>query len=1448
MRNPAGQPTPPRPVGNRPSSQSSPSTNSIYGSSLPSLERPSGPTASPAPTAKGAKQEQMENEIKEKNAKVLALEQDLKKLREEHLNLQVEIRELRDQFEADKVRIYDKAHKDGEKAGEQAMESQLEQFMEKKKLEMQAKMDEAHAKKHKAEAKMKEMEITRDAERKDLDQERNKLEQERKKKDDEVEFYKQENPRKLEPLRNELFKEADERNAKSKAREEALEKDMESREKKMADMEADTKRVNEIRRESQFEVTSIRNELRDRRGLRKDYRSYRGLFQSLHNERKAFDTACTDMKKSLDREAAELEKGRAGLSPPDRILEQSWLAHVSNNLPRIKAMSTRAREVNQDLYSIDREFQTAGHRSRLLTNTTRFANFNSFADVANATQRVVYNRPMNSSKERTLQEIIEITKQIETANNSTLAEELEIQRDCLRAEHNMLGGVATMAQTDRKIQVWQAAKNDAFVAKYIRVHTATIREELEFVSAIVVEASADAAEGRSPNGWDMQDRMEARRLMSEVEKWEGVLKKEAMLREAFGLSKEDDAKLDHQIDENISFWAGKLQDQRSSLLGYGKKARASAKRGRAAEPARSSRVRGRPVSSASKPRPLKTSVPKPSRSRSKILPPQPEIPPPKKRQPKLEDELAKLYRALEEPKVVNMLQDRLNATRSQLKLDSSLNEAARSGLRRRKLKLRFVMQQLNIGLLQEQMTDAQGNQDPGLYRTMEIRKKALVETRDSLFKLTEEAGETEETEEIDLKLEKFAKTKETKETEETGKTGKTEEPKSSPQPTYLQKMKARKARSRARHLSQVQGLLSEKVFRFSDPPDEAFEGPSNETAEAKFAEAGDISSSGQLNLTPSSAKQAIFHLNTRRGLHESHGWAAQSTLDERDWSQAAQDFGEKNTPLEQSEQSIVLSCGPTLNDGVANASDEAVNEHADDAKSHMQEYLASASSPTFISETDFNNVRNNNLLTNTMAESQDEVSRLGFEIPAAAMRNALITSKNSKGSFWRHNLYQNRENKHPTCHYCTTYEQANTQIARFVGEKVVGFDLEWEKASKPGRDGPKKCTSLIQIAAEDKIALIHLAVFRGGDSAVELLPSSLCRILEDPGVAKVGVNIGGDASRMRECFGLEMRGTFELSHLYRLVKYGEAEPQLVNRKLVSLADQVKEILYLPLDKGAVRTSSWSRRLNAQQCDYAASDAYAGLRLYYELEKLRKAMPSKPPRPAFRELQQPIQLGEGVELPTKSKKRKTTAETEALQEPEDDGETNDVTKALQEPDDAEDDANDEFFDAAEDKADPYIDSQGAESEITHPSLPPLEDPPSSPETDYDDFSLPSDPLEPARTTNTRTSANPEFDAADAWASTWRSQLPATYNLQVSQANLRAYHLWHHQGFELQETAALLRKEPPLALSTVVSYVAEVLQKEDLEFDGARVQDILARLPVNVRGRYGKLYRKAGGLKG
>lgn len=167
--------------------------------------------------------------------------------------------------------------------------------------------------------------------------------------------------------------------------------------------------------------------------------------------------------------------------------------------------------------------------------------------------------------------------------------------------------------------------------------------------------------------------------------------------------------------------------------------------------------------------------------------------------------------------------------------------------------------------------------------------------------------------------------------------------------------------------------------------------------------------------------------------------------------------------------------------------------------------------------------------------------------------------------------------------------------------------------------------SVIQIASESRIAIFHIGL-HAGCTPEELIAPSLRKIIESPNITKTGVSINyADGKRLREYFGLQPRGLFELSYLYRLVKYAAASPSEVKKGLVALRKQVEEHLHLPLLKDKVRVSKWSKPLNQKQIQYAANDAYAGFMLYHCMEAKRTRMDPVPPRPAYAELYQPIQL-------------------------------------------------------------------------------------------------------------------------------------------------------------------------------------------------------------------------------
>ncbi|KAI7278219.1 ribonuclease H-like protein [Hortaea werneckii] len=312
-----------------------------------------------------------------------------------------------------------------------------------------------------------------------------------------------------------------------------------------------------------------------------------------------------------------------------------------------------------------------------------------------------------------------------------------------------------------------------------------------------------------------------------------------------------------------------------------------------------------------------------------------------------------------------------------------------------------------------------------------------------------------------------------------------------------------------------------------------------------------------------------------------------------------------------------------------------------------------------------------------------------YQIPFADYRNAVMASRNSNAAFWSNKLYKNLEGKAPTIHFCTSFKQAEEQAQKFLNEPVLGFDIEWEPFKKTSI---KDNVSLIQIAAEDKIAIFHLARFPG-ESTDQLIPPSLRSILESEQTIKSGVNVAGDARRILNHLGIEMKGLFELSHLYKIVHFSATQPHKVNKRMINLAAQAEKVLLLPLKKDEVRTSAWTRPLSMQQVEYSASDAYAGFRLFHALEAKRRKMDPVPPRPALYEKQGPLVLGDGSVVRGKSA----------------------VSASKKEAVDVDENAADEvFYDAVESQDSSVVDVDVvagvplAGLRITYPTLPPLED--------------------------------------------------------------------------------------------------------------------------------------------
>jgi len=223
-----------------------------------------------------------------------------------------------------------------------------------------------------------------------------------------------------------------------------------------------------------------------------------------------------------------------------------------------------------------------------------------------------------------------------------------------------------------------------------------------------------------------------------------------------------------------------------------------------------------------------------------------------------------------------------------------------------------------------------------------------------------------------------------------------------------------------------------------------------------------------------------------------------------------------------------------------------------------------------------------------VAQVEDEtddppVTTLSYRMDEDAFRAARLAPPGSPESFWSYTMYRGPgdDGAKVKVHYCKsnhTMERVCRQY--FAKEKVLGFDLEWMPDATKAQ-GPRRNVCLAQLASESRVALFHLSLFPKKD---ELVSPTFKQIMEDPDITKTGVWIKGDCTRLRNFLGIQSRGIFELSHLYKLVKYSKTgETQLVNRKLVTLAKQVQDHLHLPMFKGAdVRSSDWSQQLRLDQ--------------------------------------------------------------------------------------------------------------------------------------------------------------------------------------------------------------------------------------------------------------------------
>lgn len=162
--------------------------------------------------------------------------------------------------------------------------------------------------------------------------------------------------------------------------------------------------------------------------------------------------------------------------------------------------------------------------------------------------------------------------------------------------------------------------------------------------------------------------------------------------------------------------------------------------------------------------------------------------------------------------------------------------------------------------------------------------------------------------------------------------------------------------------------------------------------------------------------------------------------------------------------------------------------------------------------------------------------------------------------------------------------EANRAVEYLMTQPILGFDTETRPAFQRGQN---HLVALLQVSSAEVCFLFRLN-FMG-------LPASLCRLLADDKIIKVGLAFRDDLK------SLEKRHAFEVGTYVELQKMAEE---------FGIEDKSLQKLYANLFGEKIskskRLSNWEADvLTDGQKQYAAIDAWSCIRLYEEFERMRQ---------------------------------------------------------------------------------------------------------------------------------------------------------------------------------------------------------------------------------------------------
>ena len=193
----------------------------------------------------------------------------------------------------------------------------------------------------------------------------------------------------------------------------------------------------------------------------------------------------------------------------------------------------------------------------------------------------------------------------------------------------------------------------------------------------------------------------------------------------------------------------------------------------------------------------------------------------------------------------------------------------------------------------------------------------------------------------------------------------------------------------------------------------------------------------------------------------------------------------------------------------------------------------------------------------------------------------------------KHELTQPAEAEGVEVVYTKNVHEAETWLRTHITDcsaSAVGFDMEWKPqfVSKK-RGGIENKTAVLQLGVDTSCLVLHL-------HHMNKLPNLLVSILKDATVLKVGSAIKQDVSKLRRDRGLVCYGIVDTQDV--------AKSHSSSTQKVGLKALAERFLGITLAKSKrVTRSNWENfPLTLEQIEYAALDAWIGLKVYKAMEQ------------------------------------------------------------------------------------------------------------------------------------------------------------------------------------------------------------------------------------------------------